>query len=81
MDNIKTYAEVAKVNFNYIDNETLSISVDEKDDLNNINDILEIFAKSCNHSDSTDLINEVLSGDYNEAVARILIHYIEHHLF
>ena len=71
MDNIKTYAEVAKVNFNYIDNETLSISVDEKDDLNNINDILEIFAKSCNHSDSTDLINEVLSGDYNEAVARI----------
>ena len=24
----------------------------KKDDLNNINDILEIFAKSCNHSDS-----------------------------
>ena len=39
--------------------------------LNNINDILEIFAKSCNHSDSVDLINEVLSGDYDQATARI----------
>ena len=71
MENIKTYAEDAKINFNYIDNETLSISIDEKDDLENINDILEVFAKSCNHSDSVSLINEVLSGDYNEAIARI----------
>ena len=71
MENIKTYAEDAKINFNYIDNETLSISIDEKDDLKNINDILEVFAKSCNHSDSDDLINEVLSGDYTEATARI----------
>ena len=56
---------------NYIDDETLSISIDEKDDLENINDILEVFAKSCNHSDSADLIKEVLSGDYTEATARI----------
>ena len=52
MENINTYAEDAKINFNYIDEKTLSISIDEKDDLNNINDILEVFAKSCNHSDS-----------------------------
>ena len=71
MENIKTYAEVVKINFHYIDDETLSISIDEKDDLDNINDILEIFAKSCNHSDSKDLIYEVLSGDYTEATARI----------
>ena len=71
MENIKTYAEDAKINFNYIDDYLLSISIDEKDDLENINDILEIFAKSCNHSDSDDLINEVLSGDYAEATARI----------
>jgi glycine dehydrogenase len=71
MENIKTYAEDAKINLNYIDDETLSISIDEKDDLENINDILEVFAKSCNHSDSADLINEVLSGDYTEATARI----------
>ena len=71
MENIKTYSEDAKINLNYIDDETLSISIDEKDDLNDINDILEIFAKSCNHSDSIDLINEVLSGDYTKATARI----------
>jgi glycine dehydrogenase len=71
MENIKTYAEDAKINFNYINDDTLSISIDEKDDLNNINDILEVFAKSCNHSDSEDLIKEVLSGDYAEATARI----------
>jgi glycine dehydrogenase len=71
MENIKTYAEDAKINFNYINEDALSISIDEKDDLNNINDILEVFAKSCNHSDSEDLIQEVLSGDYTEATARI----------
>ncbi len=71
MENIKTYAEDAKINFNYIDENTLSISVDEKDDLENINDILEVFAKSCNHSDYIDLITEVLSGDYTEAIALI----------
>ena len=71
MENIKTYAEDAKINFYYIDEKKLSISIDEKDDLVNINDILEIFAKSCNHSDSTDLIKEVLSGDYTQATARI----------
>jgi len=71
MENIKTYAEAAKINFNYINDDTLSISIDERDDLDNINDILEVFAKSCNHSDSEDLIKEVLSGDYAEATARI----------
>ena len=29
----------------------------------NINDILEVFAKSCNHSDSDNLIQEVLIED------------------
>ena len=71
MENINTYAEDAKINFNYIDEKTLSISVDEKDDLSNINDILEVFAKSCNHSDSENLIKEVLKGDYDDAYNRI----------
>ena len=52
MENINTYAEDAKMNFNYIDEKTLSISIDEKDDLNNINEILKVFANSCNISDS-----------------------------
>ena len=71
MENVKTYAESAKINFNYIDNQTLSISIDEKDDITNINDILEIFAKSCNHSDSDDLIKEVLSAEFNEKADNI----------
>ncbi len=71
MENINTYAEDAKMNFNYIDESTLSISIDEKDDLNNVNDILEVFAKSCNHSDSKNLIKEVLQGDYYEAYNKI----------
>ena len=71
MENIKTYAEDAKMNFNYIDDTTLSISIDEKDDLSNINDILEVFAKSCNHSDYRNLIDEVLNGDYNDAYNHI----------
>ena len=71
MDNVRTYAEDAKINFNYIDDITLSISIDEKDDLSNINDILQVFAKSCNHSDSTDLIEEVLESDYTQAKGRI----------
>ncbi len=71
MENINTYAEDAKINFNYIDEKSLSISVDEKDDLDNINDILEVFAKSCNHSDYKNLIDEVLNGDYDEAYDRI----------
>ena len=71
MENINTYAEDAKINFNYIDEKTLSISVDEKDDLSNINDILDVFAKSCNHSDSKNLIEDVLKGDYDEAYNRI----------
>ncbi len=71
MDNIRTYSEDSKMNFNYIDDKTLSISIDEKDDLSNINDILEVFAKSCNHSDSENLISEVLSSDYTLAKAHI----------
>ena len=34
--NIKVYAEDAKMNFNYISDNLLSISVDEKDDFENI---------------------------------------------
>ncbi len=71
MENIKTYAEDAKINFNYINEDALSISIDQKDDLNNINDILKVFAKSCNHSDYEDLIQEVLSENYTQATARI----------
>ena len=59
MDTLKVFAEDAKINFHYIDEHTLSISIDEKDDIQNINDILQVFAKSCNHADPNGLITEV----------------------
>ncbi len=67
IDTLKVFAEDAKTNFNYIDDKNLSISLDEKDNVQNINDILNVFAKSCNHSDPEGLIQTVLSGDYLEA--------------
>ena len=48
------------MNFNIIDNQYLSISIDEKDDIDTIKDILEIFALSSGHKDSENLINEVI---------------------
>ena len=67
IDTLKVFAEDAKMNFNYIDDKHLSISIDEKDGLQNINDILTVFAKSCNHSDPTELIKNVLNGNYTDA--------------
>ena len=67
IDTLKVFAEDAKMNFNYIDDKHLSISIDEKDGLQNINDILTVFAKSCNHSDPSELIKNLLSGDYIDA--------------
>ena len=87
MDNIRTFSEDLKMNFNYIDEKTLSISIDEKDDLNNINEILKVFANSCNISDAQNLITEVLSGDYAKAEARIpeklyrTSSFLEHEVF
>jgi glycine dehydrogenase len=67
IDTLKVFAEDAKMNFNYIDDKYLSISIDEKDGLQNINDILKVFAKSCNHSDPSELIKNVLNGNYTDA--------------
>jgi glycine dehydrogenase len=67
IDTLNVFAEDAKMNFNYINDKHLSISIDEKDSLQNINDILTVFAKSCNHSDPTELIKNVMSGNYTDA--------------
>jgi glycine dehydrogenase len=67
METLKVFAEDAKINFNYIDDNHLSISIDEKDDIRNIEEVLEVFAKSCNYSDPHELIKNVLAGDYSEA--------------
>ncbi len=61
VEKIIQQSDAKQVNFNIIDNENLSISIDEKDDLDTIKDILEIFALSSGHKDSENLINEVIS--------------------
>ena len=61
IENIIKHSDAKQVNFNIIDNEYLSISIDEKDDIDTIKDILEIFALSSGHKDSENLINEVIS--------------------
>ena len=61
VEKIIQQSDAKQVNFNIIDNEYLSISIDEKDDLDTIKDILEIFALSSGHKDSENLINEVIS--------------------
>ncbi|MGC6470647.1 MAG: aminomethyl-transferring glycine dehydrogenase [Flavobacteriales bacterium] len=76
MDTLKVFAEDSKMNFNYIDDKHLSISLDEKDGLSNINDILLVFAKSCNHPDPIELIKSVLKGNYTEANS-----FIPHELY
>ncbi|MEJ6734451.1 MAG: aminomethyl-transferring glycine dehydrogenase [Flavobacteriales bacterium] len=55
MDTIRVFAEDAKMNFNYIDDKHLSISTDEKDNLNNIQDIISVFSKSVNKVENIEL--------------------------
>lgn len=43
-ETIKKLAEKKKINFRYIDDRTIGISIDETTSLSNINDILKIFA-------------------------------------
>ncbi|MAQ31669.1 MAG: glycine dehydrogenase (aminomethyl-transferring) [Flavobacteriales bacterium] len=50
--NIKVYAEDAKMNFNYISDNLLSICIDEKDDFSNIQDIVNVFKKAKNFSNN-----------------------------
>jgi glycine dehydrogenase len=61
LENVIFQSDAKKVNFNIIDSNSLSISIDEKDDIETIKDILQIFALSSGHKDSENLINEVLS--------------------
>jgi glycine dehydrogenase len=63
MDDIISYSEKHRINFNIINDNSLSISLDEKDDLDSIKVILEVFAVASLHSDYKNLINEVLESE------------------
>ena len=62
MENIIAISEKHHINFNIIKDDLLSISLDEKDDLDSVRVILEVFATASSHSDYKNLINEVLES-------------------
>ena len=62
MENIIDISENNHINFNIIKDDLLSISLDEKDDLDSVRVILEVFAVASSHSDYKNLINEVLES-------------------
>ena len=70
---IKVYAEDAKMNFNYISENLLSISIDEKDDLQNIQEILRVFIKAQNHTEIDNTLNKVLNTQSKINIPEILI--------
>jgi glycine dehydrogenase len=57
LDTIRVFAEDAKMNFNYIDEKHISISIDEKDNIQNIKDILDVFAKSTKQTENVNIDN------------------------
>ena len=59
MDALKVFAHDAKMNFNFINNKLLSISIDEKDDKKNILDILTVFAKIQNKDLGDELTKKI----------------------
>ena len=85
MSTILEYADQAKINFNLIDDKHLSISIDEKDDIDSVKNILEVFAKSCSHSDSSNLIDEVINRTHvNNNISDSLLRtssFMQHDIF
>jgi len=62
VENIKVYAEDSKMNFNYISNNLISISLDEKDDLENIKDILKIFINAKNYANTDAVLKNTIQA-------------------
>jgi glycine dehydrogenase len=85
MSTILEYADQVKINFNLIDDKHLSISIDEKDDIDSVKNILEVFAKSCSHSDSSNLIDEVINRTHvNNNISDSLLRtssFMQHDIF
>ncbi|MAQ47418.1 MAG: glycine dehydrogenase (aminomethyl-transferring) [Flavobacteriales bacterium] len=61
--NIKVYAEDSKMNFNYINDHLISISIDEKDDIYNIQKIIEVFARAKNYSNVQDVLQKTIQDN------------------
>ena len=87
IENIKVYAEDAKMNFNYISEDTLSISLDEKDDFKNIQDILTVFIKAKKHPDHNKILDQTLTLVKNKKTESInkenvrKSHFLDYEIF
>ena len=67
INDIKLYAEDAKMNFNFINENLISISLDEKDDIQNVYDIILVFSKAKNQTlDKNDIENILNLKHYEE---------------
>ena len=64
--NIKVYAEDAKMNFNYVNDQLISISIDEKDDLYNIEKIIEVFAKAKKQSNFQEILDNIIRDNVDK---------------
>ena len=60
IDTLKIFAHDVKMNFNFINDSLLSISLDEKDDIKNVHDILQVFSKIQNKKISQETIQELI---------------------
>ena len=71
MDDIKLYAQDAKMNFYFINENLLSISLDEKDDIQNVYDIILVFAKAKNKTLNKETIENILNQKHYEEIETI----------
>ncbi len=73
-----------KMNFNVIDDKTVSLSIDEKDDRQSVRDILKVFAIASAHKDSENLINELYAQKTKFKIDESLLRkseYMQHEIF
>ena len=67
-DKLLEVSDENQMNFNVIDENTISVSIDEKDNHQTIKAILNVFAESSAHKDSENLINELFSQKLNNLI-------------
>ncbi len=65
METLKVFAHDSKINFNIINENLLSISLDEKDDLKNVQEILKVFSKIQNKTITQEYFNELINDNQN----------------
>ena len=76
---IKTVAEAHEINFNYIDNDTISISINETVGLKELNAIVGVFAKALELKAST--ITEIVEGNKIVESTRRNTTFLENEIF